>query len=150
VAAVVYVTALVPLDGEAMADLPQREPSDPVNLLLVRDDARGIMSFDRRGAATTLYNECDPSTAAWATARLEPESVAATRGRARFAGGRFPAIPRTYVECGHDRTITPARQELIRERAGCEAVVHLAADHSPFLSRPEALAQILLGVATGD
>jgi hypothetical protein len=108
------------------------------------------MTFDRRGAVATLYNDCDSSTAAWATARIERESIAATQGRARFAGGRFPAIPRTYVECAHDRTITPDRQELIRTRAGCEAVVSLAADHSPFLSRPKDLAQILLQVGAGD
>jgi pimeloyl-ACP methyl ester carboxylesterase len=143
IARIVYVAALVPLHGEAMQDLPQRPARDPVNRLISRDDEAGLLRFDKAGAGEALYNECSDGTAAWATDRLEDEAIAVTEGRVLYPGGRFPPIPRTYVACAGDRTITIERQEEIWRRSGCEAVEVIPADHSPFLSRPEQLAAIL-------
>jgi pimeloyl-ACP methyl ester carboxylesterase len=145
VSRLVYVSALVPLHGERMADLPQRDPSDPVGELLRRNDADGVMTFRKDGARQALFNECEPSVADWAAARLEDESIAATEGVARFPAGTFPAgIPRSYVVCVRDRTITARRQQAILRRARCESMRVLIADHSPFLSRPQELAQVLV------
>jgi hypothetical protein len=48
------------------------------------------------------------------------------------------------VECLRDRAITVDRQRAMQRAAGIEEVVSLDTDHSPFLSRPEALAAVLL------
>ena len=147
---IVYVAALVPLNGESMADLPQRDPGDPVSDLIKRDDAAGILTFKKEGATQALFSECPPDVAADAVNRLEHESIAATEGAAQFPGGCFPSsIPRTYVVCVRDRTITAKRQQQILRRAGCKDVRVIYSDHSPFLSRPSELAQALLSSASG-
>ncbi|MES1246591.1 MAG: alpha/beta fold hydrolase [Actinomycetota bacterium] len=142
IARLVFVTALVPLHGEAMQDLPQRPADDPVNGL-VAPMGDLLLRIDAERAGEALFNECSPAVADWATARLEHEARANTVGRAFFPDGRFPAIPRTYVACGRDRTITLDRQERISARAGIADLRLLDADHSPFLSRPGELAALL-------
>lgn len=65
---------------------------------------------------------------------------------------RFGSVLRHYVHCDADRAITPEGQALMvaltDEALGNRTLTHrLSASHSPFLSQPQALAEILLGVA---
>ena len=65
---------------------------------------------------------------------------------------RFGSVKRHYVHCDADQAITPAGQALmvkmVDEAMGSDTTIHrLSASHSPFLSQPEQVAEILLGVA---
>ena len=77
---------------------------------------------------------------------LEP--VSATRER-------FGSIPHTYVLCLRDNAIRPALQRrLITEidavSAAPTTVIELDTSHSPFLSRPRELAEIINGANRGS
>jgi pimeloyl-ACP methyl ester carboxylesterase len=52
-------------------------------------------------------------------------------------------VPSTYVISGQDRAVPPPAQEAMSARAG--TVHRLPASHSPFLSRPDEVAEIVLG-----
>lgn len=88
-----------------------------------------------------FYHDCTPEVAAAASARLRPMSIAAMAGTARVAAWREK--PSTYVLCTDDRAIPVALQRSCAQRTG--AVVELATSHSPFLSRPDALVDVLAG-----
>lgn len=67
---------------------------------------------------------------------------------------RFGQVPRHYIHCTLDRAVTPAGQKkmiaLTDEAIGNATVVHtLASSHSPFDSQPDALAEILMEIASG-
>jgi pimeloyl-ACP methyl ester carboxylesterase len=60
---------------------------------------------------------------------------------------RWGQVPRTYIHCRHDKAIGLDRQhEMVRLSPGTKSVT-IEADHSPFLSAPEALADALIAVA---
>ena len=81
------------------------------------------------------------------------------RHSARFTGERLeslveglrlagpPDIPSTYVLLEHDEVLLPAYQLEHAKRIGAGEIVRLAAGHSAFASRPEALAELLLRYA---
>lgn len=74
---------------------------------------------------------------------LQPSAITAER---------FGTVPRHYIHCGEDRAITPEGQALMVEMTdaaiGGTTVQHrLAASHSPFLSQPQALAELLAKIA---
>lgn len=81
----------------------------------------------------------------------EPAQVAlvsSTVTRERFGG-----VARTYIHCDADQAITPAGQALmvtmVDEALGNRTHIRrMSASHSPFLSQPAALAEILLEIAT--
>lgn len=67
---------------------------------------------------------------------------------------RFGTVPRHYIKCTLDRAVTPAGQQkmitMMDEAMGSKTIVHtLEASHSPFDSQPDALAKILVEVASG-
>jgi hypothetical protein len=58
----------------------------------------------------------------------------------------LPGTSRVYIECSRDRTITLAAQREMQAALPCDPVYTLESDHSPFLSQPERLAQLLGGL----
>ena len=60
----------------------------------------------------------------------------------------FDTLPRAYVTCLQDRAILPALQRRLYTAAGCDPVIEIDTDHSPWLSRPEELVAALNRIAT--
>ncbi|MDE2238831.1 MAG: alpha/beta fold hydrolase [Rhodospirillales bacterium] len=90
-----------------------------------------------------FYNLTEPETAEHAAARLHPEPLGT------FSAPATPPpahIPRAYIECTEDRVVPLALQRAMQVELPCAPVLTLPADHSPFLSMPEQLAQALISL----
>ena len=59
----------------------------------------------------------------------------------------FARLPRAYVSCLQDRAIPPAMQRRMYTAAGCDPVIEIDTDHSPWLSRTDELVAALLEIA---
>jgi pimeloyl-ACP methyl ester carboxylesterase len=89
-----------------------------------------------------FYNATPPAAAAAAAARLRPMARAAFEQPLRAAAWR--SVPSTYVVCERDNAIPVFAQEAMAARAS--TTQRLDTDHSPFLTRPEAVADVIRGV----
>ena len=88
-----------------------------------------------------FFNDCSPEATAAAVARLQPQTRKSFTDELTRTAWR--EIATTYVICERDNAIPVFAQEAMAARAG--RVERLDASHSPFLSRPDELAQIILG-----
>ena len=77
---------------------------------------------------------------ALANARLTRQSVAAIATPQSAAA--WKTVPSTYVVCDRDRAVPPPAREAMAARTG--TVHRLPSSHSPFLSRPDEVAEIVL------
>jgi pimeloyl-ACP methyl ester carboxylesterase len=124
-----------------------------------RDDADSLipanMVADVSGVSCTLradivgaafYGRCSEAERAAALLRLCPEPLKPLAAAVKVTASRFGAVPRVYVECTDDRTISLAAQRRMQTALPCEQVFTLDADHAPFLSRATELARILGGL----
>lgn len=92
--------------------------------------------------AEIFYADVDDEVAAASSARLGLQSVSSFA--AELTGAGWHAVASTYIICDQDQAIPPGAQEAMSARAG---TVHLlASSHSPFLSMPDRVAEIILGV----
>ena len=57
-------------------------------------------------------------------------------------------MPSTYIVCTDDQILSVAAQEQMAETA--DRSVHIDSDHSPFLSCPKALAELLRDIVETD
>jgi pimeloyl-ACP methyl ester carboxylesterase len=108
----------------------------------VRDD--GSETFDAlEEAVFTFYGACDPADAARAFDHLRPQNSRSLWDRP-YPLAALPPGRRAAIGGLHDRAITP---EFLRaacpQRLGTD-VVFMDSDHSPFMSAPEALADLLI------
>ncbi|HEU4779927.1 MAG TPA: hypothetical protein VFS58_08610, partial [Steroidobacteraceae bacterium] len=81
-----------------------------------------------------------------ALARMSPEPLKPLVTKLVVTTQRFCSVPRAYIECLQDRTITLAAQRRMQAALPCDPVHTLDSDHSPFLSHPEELARLLGGL----
>jgi hypothetical protein len=89
-----------------------------------------------------FYNATPPEVAAAAAARLRPMPRAAFEQPLRAAAWR--SVPSTYVICERDNAIPVFAQEAMAARAS--TTQRLDTDHSPFLTRPEAVVDVIRSV----
>ena len=97
-------------------------------------------SVDSDAARSIFYNRCSTGDAGWAVSRLRtmPTSVLTAPPPAAPA---WRVLPSTYVVCTDDRILSRSAQEQMAENA--ERTVWIESDHSPFLSCPGVLAEVL-------
>lgn len=141
VARLVLLAALAPDAGEP----PNGGPLEISKTFLaaLRPSAGGPLEVDPTRAAGLFYPDAEPRAAAAAVARLRPGNTGAPGERIERAAWR--TRPTDYVVCADDPIILPASQRALAARTG--ATVHeIPGDHSPFLARPEALADLILRI----
>ncbi len=91
----------------------------------------------------TFYADVPIDDATRAIDRLQPSSYSTVTERLTVAAWR--SIPSTYVICEEDQALTPAAQEQMAKRA--TNIRRLPSGHSPMLSRPTEVAQIIADTA---
>jgi pimeloyl-ACP methyl ester carboxylesterase len=144
----VYLTAFLPGDAQALPDLASSfEGADNVQPNLVVDEQSGTCVVADGAAEWLFYGDCTPEATAYALSRLRPEALAAFGSPVHVSEAGAGAIPRAYIECARDQAITHALQQHMHERLPCDPVLSIDTDHSPFLSRPRELAEHLLTLA---
>ena len=99
----------------------------------IRDDA----------ARAAFYGECSDEDVALARALLVAEPIAPLVTPLQVSAARFGRLPRVYVECTRDKTISIAMQRRLHAALPCQRVFTLDTDHSPFFSAPGPLAEAL-------
>lgn len=160
---IVYLAAALPREGrtypEAMA---MRDAEDgPVDLggefdgdvgemlsYLTFDDDGAMTFADFEGAWKYFYHDCDEDTARWAFGRLGPERFGDTTVTPVSVAGFWAAdLPRSFIVCEQDRSMPRWLADTVARRLGVEQL-SIDASHSPFLSRPRELAELLVHATT--
>jgi pimeloyl-ACP methyl ester carboxylesterase len=141
----VLVAALVAQPGRSLVDQLRAEPGlmlHPRQEGLEHDDQRRSRWRDAEVAARAMYTHCHPLVAAGAFARLRPQAPAPQVRPSPLAA--WPDVPTDYVVCTGDRMVSPSWGARRAGELGA-TVRELPSDHSPMLSRPAELAELLLG-----
>ncbi len=150
-AAVVYINGLLFRPGESLVNFLAAHRHLGVEDLVLKNmrvSADGeTATFPREMAPAIFYNSCAPEDAAWATARLRPQPMQVYRDPLALTHAGYGSVRRFYVEGLRDQAVSIVYQRAMTEATPCERVFALDGDHSPFLSAPRALADILQEVA---
>lgn len=144
----VYLCAMIPDIGRSLADQLSDEPDmlNPVYVdgLSALDEQLRQGWTDLDAAREVFYGDCSEQIAQAAINRLRPQSVYPAIQPCSLA--EFPSVKTTYVVCSDDQMLSPEwSRRTASERLGAE-LIELPGDHSPFYSRPSALADVLLGL----
>ena len=92
-------------------------------------------------AYDAFYHDCDPRVAAECTAQLRPFACVGWDPVETSVAPAWSLYPTTYVVCAQDRGVNPDAQRAMAAKAG--DVVELDSSHSPFLSRPRQVADVI-------
>jgi pimeloyl-ACP methyl ester carboxylesterase len=140
-----FVSALLPLPGR-----PFTEQNEAQGILEheyqagVESDGNGNRRwFDVDLCGRTMYSGCSPEDVAWAFGRLRAQS--STMYTEASPLEEWPDVPITDIRGDDDRLVSPGwAAKAVPERLGVGSAVIQGAGHSPMLSHPGALAELLL------
>jgi pimeloyl-ACP methyl ester carboxylesterase len=134
----VYLTAVMP-----GVDLGETQVGTELVVSGMRPTETGTI-FDPGLAEEVFFNDCDPEDVAWALARLDPQAPA-PRGAEPPAALAWREKPSTYVVCTDDHTHNLEAQRVFAAHA--TYVAEWPTSHSPFVSRPGLVADLLADLA---
>ncbi len=135
VSKLVYLCAFVPESGESLVAIGGGQLAPWIQPL-----EGGLTLPDPEQTAELFYADCDASTQAWAIGKLRPQCGAPYSDIVPHPG--WKGIRSTYILCSADRAMPPDWQrDLFAPRLN--KLVEIGAGHSPFLSRPDVLADLL-------
>ncbi len=154
----VYLAAGFPREGRTWPDamamradgsIGDFDVAGMLQHLQVGDD--GAMSVaTAAGARALFFHDCDDETVEWAFRRLCPERAGETSTVPVSLPNLWAAQPpRSFIRCTDDRAQPAWLAELVAERLGVDALT-IDASHSPFLSRPAELAELLVHATTTE
>jgi pimeloyl-ACP methyl ester carboxylesterase len=146
VAHLVYLCAFALDEGETTTSAATGEelPSTDLGAAFRFSEDGERVHLDPDGARTAFYLDCDPADADAALARLRPMAFACFTAPVSTAAWRDR--PSTYAVCTEDLAVHPALQRVLAAR--CSETVEWPTSHSPFVSRPELVADLLARLAT--
>jgi len=143
----VFLCALLPRPGQTMDDVlgsaeDVLSPEFASFTQIVHED--NSVSWDPRSAVEAFYHDCDPDIGRWAASKLRHQVWKTTQEASPLSS--WPDVPSTYIVCSEDRTVNPDwSRRAAKEWIGAD-VIELPGGHSPFLSRPHELAEILVAL----
>lgn len=146
--AVVYICAMMMPSGMSRADFKKLEEANPLFDGLIEPTPGGHGTVITGEHPEDVFAQLSPPELVEpAMERLVAEPHGPRSEKLYPTPERWGSLPRTYVECLHDRTIPISSQRRMQEMSPGATVVTLEADHSPFLSRPKELADALIEAA---
>ena len=139
----VYLTAFLVASGEPMLQLGKDSILMP-NVIVSEDQSYTTVRAD--AIKEIFYHDCSDEDLALAKLLLVPQ-VRDSLVPSKNTEQNFGRIPRVYIECLQDKTITPSRQKEMYTRLPCQKVISMNTSHSPFFSAPVELAKNLISLA---
>ncbi|RZU65226.1 pimeloyl-ACP methyl ester carboxylesterase [Microterricola gilva] len=139
VAALVYVTAFAPDQGESvnslLASFPADGPQPPI-----LPPVNGYLFLDREKFAASFAADVSPAESAFMADAQVPWGLEALGGIVTEAAWRVK--PSWYLHVSEDRMIPPVAQSSMAERIGA-TVSETPGSHAIYVSRPKVVADLI-------
>jgi len=147
--ALIYLTAMVPRFGKiSTTDLaPVSQAMQDAAVAGLEKMQDGAVPFPTEVARDIFYNECTSRIQDYALSCLSYQPLDAMMGSVETSIAKLGKVPKFYIECTRDNAMPIENQRALIENMPFEAVYSLNSDHSPFLSMPSELAEVVKDIA---
>jgi pimeloyl-ACP methyl ester carboxylesterase len=140
----IFLAAFLPAPGKSMNEQRGAEPIDgrvaPTTAEWT-DLGDDVWMVGPTTATEVFFQDATPEVGRWATERLRPQSYRVMNEVTPLEA--WPDVEKRSIVCRDDRAINPDWvRTAARDRLGVEAV-EIDGGHSPFMTRPAELAQLL-------
>lgn len=140
----IYVAAFIPKNQQSLLQVAKKSRTDGIAKKMLIDENQNTITLKiSEQISKIFYNCCHVNQLGYALSLLQPEPFQPFVNPITISLNNFGMVKKLYIECLYDAVILPADQR--RMYSGIvDNVVSIAADHSPFFSRPRELADIIM------
>jgi len=142
VRALCFVAALIPDEGETVAEVFYRNDTHPLAPKL-EPDTHAVIWLPEEAFATAFAQRATRAQSALLSATQRPISVACIQQRAgKPVWRRKPSLPCLYLVAEEDRMISPLTQRFLASRVRAD-VTSAKTDHTPMVTDPQAVIGVI-------
>lgn len=145
VAALVYVAAFAPSDGESV-DTLIKNPPPGASVPPILAPRGGRLFLDKEKFHEAFAADVDAELAGFMADSQVPWGIAALRGTVSKAA--WKTRPSWYLVSTEDRMIPPEAQRFMAKRAGA-TIIEQRGSHAIYVSQPKAVAALIAEAASG-
>jgi pimeloyl-ACP methyl ester carboxylesterase len=145
VKSLVYITALAPDEGETVAKVFYLNPNSPEAPKMV-PDSHGLVWLPDEAFSQAITHKASADESKIAAALQRPLSVDCIKEPAPTP--TWKSKPTWFLVAEEDRMINPKTQHFMAERMGAKIHSH-PVDHSPMISAPHIVMDVILEAAHG-
>ena len=138
----IFVCGFLLKNGETVATKNGSKPALLGENMRISEDGLSV-TINPEAIEEIFYHDCDPAEAASAKARLTPQAAAPINSAVQLTADNFGKVPRDAIVCLQDRAIHPDLQREMYRDGNCAELFELDSGHSPFLSMPGQLAEVI-------
>lgn len=104
-----------------------------------------LRALDSSGAKDFFYHDCSDDIQDWASKLLRPKAAQPDHEKMPAFKPTYTLPKSSYILCNADRAVNPISQRDMAVRFGfsSDQIKIIKSSHSPFLSKPEELAQLI-------
>lgn len=140
----VYLCAFLIPDGEPMVATALTDSTSMLVSNLIFNEAEGWHIPKLSAYREAFYHDCSEEDIALCSALLSKEPIAPVATPLQLSANRFGKVKKVYIHTTEDKAVTLGLQKRMVARVPVDRVFELQSGHSPFLSRPKELAELLL------
>lgn len=142
----VYIGAFLPESGQSLGDLALLDPGSQLGGSLVQ--SADHLTFDVKSENLTHLFIGDGSQAAkdLVVSNYRPEPAIPLGDKVTLTSQNFGSVQKVYIKTLQDIVISPAFQDQMISKAGISKVYEVNTSHSPFLSKPNDVSDLLIKI----
>ncbi len=146
VAALVFVAAYLPRNGESLQSLSSTDAGSGLPRFLRLNAETTAASVAPEGVIPVFCADAPESLQRAARARPIAEPLAPLGTPVQLTAENFGRVRKIYLHTLDDRCVSPGAQQAMLAATPVEKIITLQSSHSPFWSMPEEIATALLEV----
>lgn len=142
----VYIGAFVPASGQALTDLAFSDPDSKLGPLLVPSADQLTLDVKRENLTYLFINDGSQADKEKVLANYRAEPAIPFTNKVVLTNDAFGAVDKVYIKTLQDIVISPGFQDRMIAGAGITTVYPINTSHSPFLSKPHEVSDLLLSI----
>ena len=144
----VYLAACLPVDGESLLNLAERDVDGHTGKYLEVDHENSAAVLRKDGVVELFFQDTPNEIVEGILAKWKAEPLAPLAEPVSLTAENYGAVKKAYIKTENDFAISyNLQQSMIKVAPNMEQVFSLKSSHTPYFSMPEVLADYILQAA---
>nr|WP_295926507.1 alpha/beta fold hydrolase [uncultured Dyadobacter sp.] len=143
----VYIGAFLPASGQNLGELAQSDPDSKLGRQLVESADHLTLDVKREALTALFIGDGSQAAKEQVLANYRAEPAIPFGDKVTLTTANFGSVEKAYIKTTQDVVISPGLQDRMIAAAGIKAIYPVNTSHSPFLSQPHTVSDLLIKIA---
>ncbi len=143
---VVYIGAFLPENGQALVDLAFSDPGSKLGPNLIESADKLTLDVNKENLISLFINDGSQTVKSNVLSNYRGEPSIPLTNKVALTAQGFGSVEKVYIKTLQDVVVSPGLQDRMIAGAGIKTVYQVNTSHSPFLSQPTEIADLLIKI----